>query len=135
MPIVITDSDVIRDFVSKVEDISGEKFSKCMQCGTCSGLCPMTEQMTLSPRRLVLYTKFGQKDTVSSANTVWLCASCHSCLVRCPRGLDLPKVMEAIRQITLRSNENYFEPFEIPDEVIADLPPIAMVSCFRKHTA
>jgi hypothetical protein len=43
--------------------------------------------------------------------------------------------MEAIRQITLRTNENYLEPFEIDDELVEDLPPIAMVSCFRKHTA
>ena len=135
MPIVINDSSVIRDFVRKVEEISGEPFSKCMQCGTCSGLCPMSDQMTITPRRLVLMTKFGQQEQVLGANTVWLCASCHSCLVRCPRGLDLPKVMEAIRQITLRTNENYLEPFEIDDELVENLPPIAMVSCFRKHTA
>jgi heterodisulfide reductase subunit C len=135
MPIVITDSKEIRDFVRKVEEISGEKFSKCMQCGTCSGLCPMSDRMTITPRRFVLYSKWGLQDQVLGGNTVWLCASCHSCLVRCPRGLDLPKVMEAIRQITLRKNENYLEPFEIEDELIKELPPIAMVSCFRKHTA
>ncbi|MBU0517676.1 4Fe-4S dicluster domain-containing protein [bacterium] len=135
MPIIISDSQVVRDFVQKVEEISGEKFSKCMQCGTCSGICPMGAEMQLSPRHTVLMTKFGQKDRLLDSNTVWLCASCHSCLVRCPRGLDLPKVMEAIRQITLRTNENYLEPFEIPDELLEDLPPIAMVSCFRKHTA
>ncbi len=135
MPIVISDLSVIKDFVRKVEEISGENFSKCMQCGVCSGTCPMSDQMTLTPRRLVLYTKWGQEEAVTGANTVWLCASCQSCLVRCPRGLDLPKVMEAIRQITLRTNENYLEPFEIPDELIQDLPPIALVSCFRKHTA
>jgi len=135
MPIIISDSQVVRDFVKKVEEISGEKFSKCMQCGTCSGVCPMGEEMQLTPRHTVLMTKFGQKDRILDSNTVWLCASCHSCMVRCPRGLDLPKVMEAIRQITLRTNENYLEPFEIPDELVEDLPPIAMVSCFRKHTA
>ena len=95
----------------------------------------MSDQMTITPRKLVLYTKWGQEETVTGANTVWLCATCHSCLVRCPRGLDLPKVMEAIRQITLRTNENYLEPFDIPEELIEDLPPIALVSCFRKHTA
>ncbi len=135
MPIAITDPKAIRDFVSKVEEISGEKFSKCMQCGTCSGTCPMVRQMTLSPRRLVLMTKAGQHRLVLESNTAWLCASCQYCLVRCPRGIDLPRVMEAIRQITLRTNENYIEPFEIEEKVLEDLPPIALVSCFRKHTA
>ncbi|HDH57688.1 MAG TPA: 4Fe-4S dicluster domain-containing protein [Bacteroidetes bacterium] len=135
MPIVISDQTVIQDFVRKVEEISGEKISKCMQCGTCTGSCPMIAEMQISPRRIVLLTKFGQQEQVTGANTVWLCASCHTCLVRCPRGLDLPKVMEAIRLVTLRMNENYIEPFEIDSETIEDLPPIALVSCFRKHTA
>lgn len=135
MSIVISNQTVIQDFVRKVEEISGEKFSKCMQCGTCTGSCPMIVEMKISPRKLVLLSKFGQQESVTDANTVWLCASCHSCKVRCPRGIDLPKVMEAIRLVTLRKNENYLEPYEIEKEVFEDLPPIALVSCFRKHTA
>lgn len=135
MPIILSDQTVISDFVKQVEEISGEKFSKCMQCGTCTGSCPMILDMKITPRKLVLLTKFGQQETVTDSNTIWLCASCHSCQVRCPRGLDLPKVMEAIRQVSLRKNENYVEPFEIDPETLEDLPPIALVSCFRKHTA
>ncbi|MFH1861864.1 MAG: 4Fe-4S dicluster domain-containing protein [bacterium] len=135
MSIIISDATVISEFIRKVEEISGQKFSKCMQCGTCSGSCPMIVQMTVSPRRLVLLTKFGQESEVNRANTVWLCASCHNCEVRCPRGLDLPKIMEAIRLLKLRKNENFIEPFAIEEEVVADLPPIALVSCFRKLTA
>ncbi len=135
MPILLSDDTVSLEFIRKVEEISGENFSQCMQCGTCSGMCPMIGQMNLTPRRLLLLTRFGQKETVLGANTIWLCASCHSCLVRCPRGLDLPKIMEAVRQIVLRTNENYLEPFEVPDEILEGVPPIALVSCFRKHTA
>jgi hypothetical protein len=43
--------------------------------------------------------------------------------------------MEAIRLLTLRENEDYVVPFEIKKEEIRDLPPIAMVAAFRKHTA
>ena len=135
MPIVISDKTVDSEFIRKIEEISGEAFHKCMQCGTCSGSCPMIENMVLSPRKIIQMANFGLKDNVRAANTAWVCASCHTCLVRCPRGIDLPKIMEAIRLLTLRENENYIEPFEIEKERIEELPQIALVSCFRKHTA
>jgi hypothetical protein len=43
--------------------------------------------------------------------------------------------MEAIRLITLRDNIDYVRIREIPSEKIASLPPIALISSFRKHTA
>lgn len=95
----------------------------------------MTEYADVPTRQMVLMTHLGIKDLVMNAKTPWLCAACNSCSVRCPRGIDIPRVMEAIRQIVLRSNENFIEPFEIPKEQVAELPQIALVSCFRKHTS
>ena len=135
MPIKISDKTIDDDFILKIEEISGQPFHKCMQCGTCSGACPMNKVMDISPRRIMHLTKFGLSGVVNSANTAWICASCHVCLVRCPRGLDIPKIMEAIRQLTLRDNRNYIEPAAIEEEHFKDMPQIALVSCFRKHTA
>ncbi|HCX89985.1 MAG: heterodisulfide reductase [Deltaproteobacteria bacterium CG12_big_fil_rev_8_21_14_0_65_43_10] len=106
-----------------------------MQCGMCSGGCPMIEYMDIPPRRIMILTHFGLKDKVISSKTAWICATCNACSVRCPRGVELTKVMEAIRQLTLRKNINYVEPSAISEETIADLPQIALVSCFRKHTS
>ena len=135
MSIKISDKTYDPEFVKKLEEISGENFHKCMQCGTCTGACPMEEQMDTPPRRIVLLSHWGLKDKVTDSNTVWLCATCQTCYAQCPRGLELPKLMEAIRQYMLRTNENYVEPGDISEEVLEDLPQIAMVSCFRKHTS
>jgi len=135
MPLLISDKTIDSEFIRKVEEISGQPLSKCMQCGTCTGACPMNGVVDLSPRRMMHMTKFGLKDIVKNANTAWVCASCHACLVRCPRGLDIPKIMEAVRQLTLRGNVNYIEPAELVKENFEDMPQIALVSCFRKHTA
>jgi hypothetical protein len=43
--------------------------------------------------------------------------------------------MEAVRLLTQRQNINHVEPSEIPAEVVAEIPLIALVACFRKHTA
>ena len=131
----INDRTVNLDFIRKVEEISGQNFNVCMQCGTCSGSCPMNETMTVNPRQLMHLASLGMLDDVTGANTVWLCASCHQCMVRCPRGIDLPKVMEAIRQLYLRENQDYVDLQKIEKEKVIELPQIAMVSCFRKHTA
>jgi len=135
MKIQITDKTCDPEFVKKLEEISGQNIHKCMQCGTCTGGCPMGEEVDLPPRSIILLSHFGLKEKVTDSNTVWLCASCNTCYARCPRGLDIPKVMEAIRQLSLRDNQNHVEPNEISKEVLRDLPQIALVSCFRKHTS
>ncbi len=131
----ITDKTVNWEFIEKIREISGEDVFKCMQCGTCAGACPMRELMNVSSTRLIALIQMGLDEQAQSANTVWLCASCHTCEARCPRGLDLPRVMEAIRLIRLRHNENQVEPNLLPDELVVELPPIAMVAGFRKLTA
>ncbi len=135
MAININDRSYDEKFVDKVSEISGQNFHKCMQCGTCSGCCPMTEFMSMTTRQVMLLAHFGLKGKIMESDTPWFCAACESCGVRCPRGIEIPKVMEAIRQIFLRENVNYIEPFEIPKETIADMPQIALISCFRKHTS
>lgn len=135
MAIEISDRTYDEEFVKKLEEISGEAVSKCMQCGTCSAMCPMYEHTDLPPRQIMLLSHYGMKDKITAANTVWLCATCNACFAKCPRGLDLTKVMEAIRQIALRENVNHVEPNQISEETLEELPQIALVSCFRKHTS
>jgi len=118
----------------KVKEISGQNFNKCFQCGTCGGSCPMMEHITASPRKLMALLQLGHREALEGQNTAWICASCHTCMVRCPRGLDIPRVMEALRQVTLRQNHNHIEPSNLQPEEVIDLPQIAMVSGFRKLT-
>jgi len=135
MSINLDDKSVNLEFIAKIEEISGEPVKICMQCGTCSGSCPMITSMTISPRRLMHLASLGLLNEVTGGNTVWLCASCHQCMVRCPRGIDIPKVMEAIRLLTLRENEDHIDIAQIAKEKVVELPQVALVACFRKHTA
>ena len=135
MGIEISDRTYDEEFVTKLEEISGENFHKCMQCGTCTAACPMTDSSDVPPRQIILFSHYGLKKNVEDSKMIWLCATCQSCTVTCPRGIDLTKVMEAARMLTLRKNENYIEPSEIPEEELEEMPQIAMVSCFRRHTS
>jgi heterodisulfide reductase subunit C len=135
MPIKISPDTAKREFIEKVNELSGQNIYQCMQCGMCAGACPMAPQLDVVPRRVMRMLQLGLEDRVKDCKTFWTCASCHSCSVNCPRGVDLARVMEALRLLTLRKNINFIEPSELPDEEIKELPVIALVSGFRKLTS
>ena len=134
MPIRISPKTIKKDYIEKIEELSGQNVHQCFQCGTCSALCPMVEHMDSVPRKIMHLAQLGLKDEIEKNNTCWVCASCHSCNVRCPRGVDLTRVMEAIRLMTLRKNKNFIEPSQLPAEILKDCPQIALVAGFRKLT-
>ena len=78
--------------------------------------------------------QLGLEEDIGNSKTIWLCASCLICTVRCPKGVDISRVMEALRLITLRKNINHLEPSGIRTEIITNMPQIALVSGFRKFT-
>lgn len=135
MSLLIDDRTISGALREKIAEISGENVGVCYQCGTCSGSCPMTRYLESLPRRTMALAQLGHEEALLDADTPWVCASCHLCAVRCPRGIDLPRVMEAIRQIKLRKNINQVEPRDVTPERLRDLPTIAMVACFRKMTS
>jgi heterodisulfide reductase subunit C len=135
MPIAISEKTIKREFIEKIASLSGQDINRCFQCGTCGGACPMSGEMDAMPRRIIRMAQLGLEEAVSETKTCWICASCHSCTVNCPRGIDLARVMEAIRLLTLRKNENMVEPSKMPAETVKEMPQIAMVSCFRKLTS
>ena len=72
----------------------GDKLSLCMQCGVCSGSCPIGAQMDHGPRKLFMMIRAGMKEEVLSSNTMWNCTSCYRCVVRCPRGVPVTYILQ-----------------------------------------
>ncbi|MGB9807542.1 MAG: 4Fe-4S dicluster domain-containing protein [Thermosulfidibacteraceae bacterium] len=80
----------------------GKEILKCIQCGTCSGSCPMVEIMDYSPRAFFALIKSGQIKEAVRANTYWVCASCYFCTVRCPRGIKITDIMYAFKELSVK---------------------------------
>jgi heterodisulfide reductase subunit C len=129
--LVLSDENV--EFLKKIEELSGEVITRCDQCGVCSGSCPMIGEMDMPPSQLMRMVQLGDQEVLKS-KTMWLCASCFTCTVRCPRGLDLSKVAEALRQLKLRQAIDFIDIKKIPKEEIRILPQIALISGMRKFT-
>jgi len=132
MRIRLSSKDIKSPIIRKLEDISGQNVMACYQCGKCSAGCPMVELMDLLPNQVIRLVQLGQIDVVVSSRTIWLCASCFSCTTRCPKGVDLAKLMEALRLLLLRKKGNYVEPSDV--DIDENLPQIALVCNFRKKT-
>lgn len=122
------------EFKERVEELSGEKIDLCFQCGACSSGCPMTEEMDYLPSKIIRMVQMGMEDALKS-NTIWVCTTCFNCEVRCPRGIDIANVMEALRQLVLRQKYNRLTLDDLSSEELRELPPIALVSNQRKLTA
>jgi heterodisulfide reductase subunit C len=88
-----------RDLILKTP--VGEKIPTCMQCGICAGSCPVSHEMDYTPRQLVRMVQLGLKQEVLNSNTIWICTTCFSCSVRCPRGIRPTELMEALRPIAI----------------------------------
>ncbi|OYD16621.1 heterodisulfide reductase [candidate division WOR-3 bacterium JGI_Cruoil_03_44_89] len=123
------------ELVDKISELSGQNLDACYQCGKCSGGCPSVAQMDMLPNQVIRLLQIGLPELALQCNTIWICASCYMCTVRCPRGIDLSKIMEALRQVNLRENLDYMKIKEIKEEDIFILPQIALVANFRKQTA
>jgi len=94
----------------------GEALRDCIQCGTCSGACPLSVHMDLTPRRVIALTRAGLERDVLESATPWMCASCYECQVRCPRGIKVTDVMYALKR---RAIEKGMYPKRFPIPVLA----------------
>ncbi len=94
----------------------GEALRDCIQCGTCSGACPMSVYMDLTPRRIIALTRAGLERDVLESATPWLCASCYECQVRCPRDIKVTDIMYALKRRAIAQRRH---PKRFPAPVLA----------------
>ncbi|HIP87791.1 MAG TPA: 4Fe-4S dicluster domain-containing protein [Anaerolineales bacterium] len=126
-------ADKVRSaFVREVEEISGEDLLACNQCGKCSAGCPVASVMDLLPSQVIRMAQLGMEEVLES-RTIWICASCLTCVTRCPKGVDLPRLMEALREIALRSGVTEIDLNRLPGDLVDELPQLAIVGGFRKY--
>jgi heterodisulfide reductase subunit C len=82
---------------------SGKDLYECFSCGTCTAGCPERELDSLySPRKVIKNVLLGMKEPVYSNKFVEICSSHHRCLTQCPQGVEIPKLMNAIKNIAIK---------------------------------
>ena len=121
----------MNELAKRVTEISGQNVYSCYLCGNCSAGCMFTDEMDMLPHQAIALVQNGD-ESVLERNTSWICASCFVCSVRCPRGLDVAAIMEALREIKIR--ERGFIKLDLRKVDLEKLPQIAITAAAQKFT-
>jgi len=80
----------------------------CYQCGKCSAGCPLSEEMDFPPSRIMRMLQTGNSELLEQvlhSFSIWVCLTCEVCYSRCPMSIDIPKLMDFLREKSLIENK------------------------------
>ena len=78
----------------------------CIQCGTCTGGCPVKFRSPLNMRRLVRETHLTDNfSSISKRPELWACTTCSTCSLRCPSGVKNVELIMGIRNFLANKGE------------------------------
>ena len=90
-----------RSFYAKVLESTprGERLKLCLECGSCSGICPFGYLMLYPPSRMIAMLRADRFNRLLETDTVWMCVSCYACTSACPSQVPLtPGLMTSIKE-------------------------------------
>ena len=117
-----------------IREISGVNPLKCMKCGKCSASCPSYNEMDIKPHQFVSYVINEDIEALTASKSLYKCLSCFACVERCPRGVKPGKLIDAARQVVVRSRgQEYLSPDEVPALLDEETPQQLLMSAFRKY--
>ena len=114
--------------------ISGVNPKKCMKCGKCSGTCPNYDAMEYHPHQFVSMVEKGQIEKLMESDSIYMCLSCMACVERCPRGVEPGKLVEAVRLMKIRQqDQNHKNGNDIAAFVNEKVPQQLLMAAMRKY--
>ncbi len=73
-------------------------WNACYHCGTCTAICPLSEEGFLFPRKKIRLMQMGLKDELETSIEPWLCYYCGECTTTCPRDANPGELMMSLRR-------------------------------------
>ena len=81
-----------------------EGLNACINCGTCTAICPAAEFYRYDPRKIVDIVQSKDDEEIEKllkSDTIWYCGECMSCMTRCPRKNAPGLVIMALRNLSI----------------------------------
>ncbi|MCX7816975.1 MAG: 4Fe-4S dicluster domain-containing protein [Syntrophales bacterium] len=92
----------MESFLERVNKrIDGVPIQRCFHCRKCTAGCPLAFAMEYNPNRVIKMIQMGLEDEVLNSSTIWLCASCETCITRCPNEVDIARMMDVLREMAI----------------------------------
>jgi heterodisulfide reductase subunit C len=80
-----------------------EGLKSCINCGTCTAICPAAAFYDYDPRRITNDLHSESDEVIEGylkGETIWFCGECMSCKTRCPRGNTPGLLIMALRSLS-----------------------------------
>ena len=105
-----------------------EKLLLCLQCGTCTGDCPVARRVPeFSPRAIAKMATLGMKEDLFKGDLLWLCAQCYTCYEECPENVKPSEIIGTLRKMAVK--EGHIHPaYKSQMELIGTLGRLYEVS-------
>ncbi len=81
-----------------------EGLKACINCGTCTAVCPAAEFYKYNPKNIVNIVQTRDDDKIIEllkSDAIWYCGECMSCVTRCPRTNAPGLVIIALRALSV----------------------------------
>lgn len=81
-----------------------EGLKACINCGTCTAVCPAAEFYKYNPKNIVNIVQSQDDEEIIKlleSDTIWYCGECMSCVTRCPRTNAPGLVIIALRSLSV----------------------------------
>lgn len=95
----------MNDFLDSLESESGQPISRCYQCKKCSGGCPVSSYADIKPHQVVRLAQLGRQEELLTSPGIWFCTGCKTCLARCPNGIDISAILDAVKVKSLNRED------------------------------
>ena len=93
-----------------------ELIRRCEQCGTCTASCPTSEVSEFNIRKLVRHLQLDlHEEEEFLGRHPWLCTLCNRCKELCTEGLEIPKLVSALRKLALEKKAEPKKSYDIKD--------------------
>lgn len=91
---------------AKIKAATGVDVDMCYQCGKCSAGCVLAGDMDYPSSVVMRMLQTDDAENyhkILSSNAIWLCQNCENCIGRCPKEVDIPKVMDYLRAESIKA--------------------------------
>ena len=72
---------------------------ECIQCGMCTGGCPVSIKSPLNVRRIVRLMGLFRELSFEPEEALWACTTCGTCEVRCPKEVKPAEAVIELRSV------------------------------------
>lgn len=101
---------ISNESIDEIQKKTNSNFNLCLHCKTCTNGCPFIAGMDYPPNAIIRLVQLGMVKQALTCSTIWVCVGCNTCSFSCPMAIDIPSIMDELREQAIKNNIKPAEP-------------------------